>query len=313
MATQTWRPANQVASLAEQVHEMNAPPIEVRDLNKRYKNGTWGNRDLSLTVEHGELLSILGPNGAGKTTLVRQVTTELVPTSGEVRIFGVDGVSHPNEAKGYMGVMPQEANLFWGLSAWHHLRIFGKLRGLPPKMASRRAEELISELGLAVHRDKASQELSGGLRRRLLVGIASVSKPPLLILDEPSVGLDPESRHNLWDLLRSYKRRGSTVLLTTHYMEEAEMLSDRVGIIHDGTLVALDTVDNLKAAHGYKFKIAMESGDRTETIYGSDPRMLAQQALDRGIHQYAVSPTTLEDAYLALTGERARLDERANG
>ena len=159
---------------------MNAPPIEVRDLNKRYKNGTWGNRDLSLTVEPGELLSIVGPNGAGKTTLVRQVTTELVPTSGEVRIFGVDGVSHPNEAKGYMGVMPQEANLFWGLSAWHHLRIFGKLRGLPPKMASRRAEELISELGLVGHRDKASQELSGGLRRRLLVGIASVSKPPLL-------------------------------------------------------------------------------------------------------------------------------------
>ena len=291
---------------------MNAPPIEVRDLNKRYKNGTWANRDLSLTVEHGELLSILGPNGAGKTTLIRQITTELIPTSGEVRIFGVDGVTHPNQAKGYMGVMPQEANLFWSLSAWHHLRIFGKLRGLPPKTAFHRAEELISELGLGGHRDKASQELSGGLRRRLLVGIALVSEPPLLILDEPSVGLDPESRHNLWDLLRSYKRRGLTVLLTTHYMEEAEVLSDRVGIIHDGRLVALDTVDSLKASHGYKFKITTESGDRTETIYGSDPRMLAQQALDRDIHQYAVSPTTLEDVYLGLTGEGVRLDEGAD-
>ena len=256
-------------------------------------------------------MSILGPNGAGKTTLVRQITTELVPTSGEVRIFGVDGVSRPNEAKGYLGVMPQEANLYWGLTVRQHLRIFGKLRGLPASMASRREEELVSDLGLGEHRDKVAQELSGGLWRRVLVGIALVSDPPLLVLDEPSVGLDPESRHHLWDILRSYKRRGSTVLLTTHYMEEAETLCDRVGIIHDGSLIALDTVDNLKAAHGYRFKITMGSDEVAETVYGSDPRMLVQQALDRGIQQYAVSPTTLEDVYLGLTGEGTRLGDGA--
>ncbi len=292
---------------------MNTTPIEVRDLNKKYKDGTWANRNISLVVEHGELLGILGPNGAGKTTLIRQITTELVPTSGEVRIFGIDGVSRPNEAKGYMGVMPQEASLYWGLSVRHHLRIFGKLRGLPAKTASRRAEELISDLGLGEHRDKVTEELSGGLRRRILVGIASVSEPPLLILDEPSVGLDPEARRYLWDLLRRYQRRGSTVLLTTHYMEEAEALCDRVGIIHEGSLIALDTVDNLKAAHGYEFKVTFGSDEGAETIYGGDTGMLVQQAQDRGIQEYAVSLTTLEDVYLGLTGERARLNERAEG
>ena len=280
---------------------MNAPPIEVQDLNKRYKDGTWANRNLSLTVDHGEVLGILGPNGAGKSTLVRQITTELVPTSGSVRVFGVDGISQPNLVKGYMGVLPQEAMLFWGLSVRHHLRIFGKLRGLSAKAASRRAEELISDLDLEEHKDKATETLSGGLKRRVLVGIASICDPPLLILDEPSVGLDPESRHALWDLLRRYRRRGSTVLLTTHYMEEAEALCDRVGIIQDGTLLALDTVEGLRKGIGYEFKVSFDSDGRTETIYGSDDKTLVKQVQASGVQEYSVSRTTLEDVYLRLT------------
>ncbi len=288
---------------------MNPAPVEVRGLSKRYKGDVWANRDISLTVERGEILGILGPNGAGKTTLVRQITTELIPTSGEVSIFGIDGGARPNEAKGCMGVMPQEANLYWGLSAWNHLRIFGKLRGLPSRAASRRAEELLSDLGLAEHRNKSPQELSGGLRRRLLVGIASVSEPPLLILDEPSVGLDPESRRHLWDILRGYRTRGATTLLTTHYMDEAEALCDRVGVIHNGSLIALDTIANLKASYEYEFKIMFDEDGHAETTYGNDPRTLVQQAQDKGIDHYAVSPTTLEDIYLGLTGESAQLKE----
>lgn len=280
---------------------MDAPPIEVQDLTKRYKDGTWANRNLSLTVGHGEVLGILGPNGAGKSTLVRQITTELLPTSGSVRVFGVDAVSQPNTVKSNMGVLPQEATLFWGLSVRHHLRIFGKLRGLPAKTATRRAEELMSDLDLEEHRDKAPETLSGGLRRRVLVGIASVSDPPLLVLDEPSVGLDPESRHALWDVLRGYRRRGSTVLLTTHYMEEAEELCDRVGIIQDGSLLALDTVEGLRKAIGYEFKIAFDSAGHAETIYGSDHKTLVNEAQARGVDEYSVSRTTLEDVYLRLT------------
>ena len=289
---------------------MLAAAIEVRNLNKRYRNGTWANRGITLTVERGELLAILGPNGAGKTTLVRQITTELVPSSGEVRVFGLDAVSRPNEAKALMGVIPQETNFYWGLSVRHHLRILGKLRGLPAKTASRRAAELISDLGLDEHKDKPAEQLSGGLRRRLLVGIAVLADPALLVLDEPSVGLDPESRRDLWDLLRDYRRRGATVLLTTHSMEEAEALSDRVGIIHDGALLALDTIANLRAAHGFDFKISYLAGGRTQVLYGASDTELLQQVQSLGVREYAVSRTTLEDVYLGLTNGQGRLNER---
>ncbi len=255
------------------------------------------------------MLGILGPNGAGKTTLVRQITTELMPTSGEVRVFGIDAVSHYNEVKGHMGVMPQEAQLFYGLSVRHHLRIFGKLRGLSARAASLRAEELIADLRLEEHRNKPTDELSGGLKRRLLVGIAALVDPPLMVLDEPSAGLDPESRLELWDLLLGYRRKGSTVLLTTHNMEEAEVLCDRVGIIQDGRLLALDTVDNLKVGHGFEYKISFDVDERTETIYGSTDKELVEQVQDRGIRQYAVSRTTLEDVYLGLTRDKRTRDE----
>ena len=282
--------------------------VEVRNLNKRYRNGTWANRDITLTVARGELLAILGPNGAGKTTLVRQITTELVPTSGEIRVFGLDAVSRPNQVKGYMGVIPQETSFYWGLSVRQHLRIFGKLRGLSPRMASRRAAELVSDLGLEEHRDKPAEQLSGGLRRRLLVGIAVLAEPDLLVLDEPSVGLDPESRRDLWGLLRTYRRRGATVLLTTHSMEEAEALSDRVGIIHDGALLALDTIANLRAAHGFDYKISYLADGRTHVLYGASDAALVQQVQAKGIRQYAVSQTTLEDVYLGLTDGKGRFN-----
>ena len=283
---------------------MDSPAVEVSNLSKRYSDGTLANRDISFTVEPGEFLGILGPNGAGKTTLVRQITTELIPTKGQVRVFGIDGLSRPNEVKRYMGIMPQEAGLYFGLSIRHHLRIFGKLRGLPAKVASRRAEELIADLRLEEHRDKPTDQLSGGLRRRLLLGIASVADPPLLILDEPSAALDPEARHYLWDFLHKTHRKGSTILLTTHNMLEAEELCDRVGIVQDGFWLAHDTVARLKAAHGHEYKITFDSQEGVETIYGSDDKTLVQQVQAQGVRQYTVSRTTLEDVYLGLTRER---------
>ena len=280
---------------------MSNPAVEVSNLTKRYSDGTLANRDISFTVEPGEFLGILGPNGAGKTTLVRQITTELIPTGGEVKVFGIDGLSRPNEVKLYMGVMPQEANLYFGLSVRHHLRIFGKLRGLKASSATHRAEELVVNLGLEEHRDKPADKLSGGLKRRLLLGIASVSDPPLLVLDEPSAGLDPEARHYLWDLLRNAHRRGATILLTTHNMLEAEELCDRVGIVQSGSLLAHDTVANLKTAHGYEYKVTFDSKEGVETVYGSDDRTLVEQVQTQGIRQYSVTKTTLEDVYLELT------------
>ena len=287
------------------------PPIEVRDLNKRYKDGPQANRDISLTVNWGEALGVLGPNGAGKTTLVRQITTELIPTSGQVRVVGIDAVANPDDAKARIGVVPQEARLFDGLSVYQHLRVFGVLRGLSRRDARERADELIEELDLTAHREFNSERLSGGLRRRLLVGIAMTAEPDVLILDEPTVGLDVESRQRLWEVLQSYRQRDAAVLLTTHYMEEAETLCDRIGIIQDGRLISLDTIGNLRSAIGHEYKLVYETPEGRQTVFGDDHRDLAAQLRAQGIDEYAVMRTSLEDVYLALT-QQARDEVEAD-
>ena len=287
------------------------PVLEVGGLNKRYRDGTWANRDITFDVEPGELLGILGPNGAGKTTLVRQITTELVPTSGTVRVLGRDAVSDPDSVKPMLGVVPQEANLYWGLTVFHHLRLFGMLRGLSRRDARARTDHVIESLRLQEHRDRPIEALSGGLKRRVLVGIAALTRPSLMVLDEPTTGLDPESRRDVWSFIRQYRSEGTTVLLTTHYMEEAETLADRVAVIHEGRLLALDTVDGLRSAHGLEFKVTFsrtEGAAEPETIYGPDDGELVEQVRAMGVRQYAVSRASLEDVYLALTGSKERLD-----
>ena len=288
------------------------PPIEVRNLNKRYKDGPQANRDISLTVNWGEALGVLGPNGAGKTTLVRQITTELVPTSGEVRVRGIDAVADPDQAKARIGVVPQEARLFDGLSVHQHLRIFGVLRGLSRRDARQRTDELIEQLDLKAHRNVPSERLSGGLRRRLLVGVAMLAEPDVLILDEPTVGLDVESRQRLWEVIQSYRQRDAAVLLTTHYMEEAETLCDRIGIIQDGRLISIDTIANLRASIGHEYKLTFETPEGRQTLYGDNQAALADRVRAEGVDEYAVMRTSLEDVYLALT-QGAREESKTDG
>ena len=292
------------------------PPVEVRQLNKRYKNGPWANQDISLTVEWGEALGVMGPNGAGKTTLVRQITTELVPTSGQVRVLGIDAVTHPDEVKACIGVVPQEAQLFDGLSVHQHLRIFGKLRGLSRRDARQRADELIDHLDLERYRATTSSRLSGGLRRRLLVGIALLAEPDVLILDEPTVGLDVESRHGLWDVIRSYRERDAAVLLTTHYLEEAEALAQHVAVINHGTLVAEGTprdVTNRIALRRVRFTAAavpdiepvahgaFEAG--IVTLYTPNSDLLVRRLIETRVafSDLEVLPAGLEEAFVRLT------------
>jgi len=283
-----------------------ALPLVVEKINKQYKGGVKANTDISLSIMPGEIMGILGPNGAGKTTLVRQITTELLPTSGSIRVFGIDVVAEPTRAKNVMGIVPQEAELYETLSVKQTLRIFGKLRGLDNKEANRRADELISDLRLEEHRSVTGLKLSGGLKRRVMVGLAALAHPQLIVMDEPTTGLDPQSRRDLWSLLRDYRERGTTILLTTHYTEEAESLCDRVGVIQNGRMLALDTVPNLKAAHGYEFKITYSTnGDenKTHTIYGKSDTELVEQVQAQGVRQFSVARTSLEDVYLALTDE----------
>ena len=275
-------------------------------LNKRYKRGVQANREISFEAQSGEALGILGPNGAGKTTLVRQITTKLLPTSGQIRVFGVDAVADPIGVKNLMGIVPQEAQLFEMLTVRETLKIFGKLRGLSGRDANRRADEIISELRLDAHRNVVNVKLSGGLKRRVMVGLAALAEPGLIVLDEPTTGLDPQSRRDLWNLVREHRSRGATILMTTHYMDEAEALCDRVGIISNGRLLALDSVEGLKSDHGYEFKVTYSVDGKngaSETIYGKDDRELVERVRARGVRQFSVGRTTLEDVYLALTGD----------
>ena len=281
-------------------------PLVVESVNKRYRRGVHANRDISFEAYSGEVLGILGPNGAGKTTLVRQITTELLPTSGGIRVFGVDAVEDPIGVKSLMGIVPQEAQLFEMLTVRETLKIFGKLRGLSGRDANRRADEIISELRLDAHRNVVNVKLSGGLKRRVMVGLAALAEPGLIVLDEPTTGLDPQSRRDLWNLVREHSSRGATILMTTHYMDEAEALCDRVGIISNGRLLALDSVERLKSAHGYEFKVTYSVDGKngaSETIYGKDDRELVERVRARGVRQFSVGRTTLEDVYLALTGD----------
>jgi len=299
--------------LSDQHEVTDYPSLVVQNLSKQYKGGVWANREITLTGNSGEIIGILGPNGAGKTTLVRQITTELMPTSGSIHVMGLDVVREPNRVKSCLGVVPQEASLFDYLSVYQHLRIFAKLRGVKPRNAGAMAERLIQELDLTDYRNVAVRKLSGGLKRRVLFGIASAGRPPVMVLDEPTTGLDPKSRRNLWSLLLRSRDEGAFVLLTTHSMEEAEALCDRVGIIQGGTVLALDTVDNLRASQGFQFKVtfhAIGTNSETETLYGADDQELVAKMQEKGIQQFSVGKTSLEDVYLSMTGGLEGFDGR---
>lgn len=219
--------------------------ISVRGLVKRYKDGTLANRGIDFEMRAGEIVALMGPNGAGKTTFLRQLTTELQPTSGSITIFGVDAVAFADRAKRLMGITPQEAGIFESLTVRQHLELFGRLKGLTTRDSVTAARQIISDLGLDADIGRRVGSLSGGQRRRIHIGLALLGKPPLLVLDEPTTGLDPASRQNVWRVLRRVVAEGATLLFSTHYVEEAERLSDRIGIISAGQLVALGTVNQL--------------------------------------------------------------------
>lgn len=283
-------------------------PLVIHDLQKRYPDGTWANRGIDLTGHPGEILGILGPNGAGKTTLVRQITTELVPTSGSIEVLGLNVVVDSLAVKRFLGIMPQEATLFGYLSVFQHIRMFGRLRGLSGRKSVDRTEELIEQLELTRHRDVPVEKLSGGLVRRVLVAIASLAYPSVMVLDEPTTGLDPQSRRSLWALLQTYRKNGAFILLTTHSMEEAESLCDRVGIIKDGKLLRIGTVENLRSELEFDFKVTYFANGENYSITGDDEQELILQMQSMGIQNFSVSRTNLEDIYLSLTGAKTEID-----
>ena len=289
-------------------------PLMVRGLCKKYQSGLWANRNINLTGNAGEILAVVGPNGAGKTTLIRQITTELIPTSGSISVLGFDAIKSPLKVKSMIGVVPQEATPFDYLTPYQHLRIFAKLRGIKPRESGIRARQLIEQLDLGDYQDVEIGKLSGGLKHRVLVGIAFTANPSVMVLDEPTTGLDIQSRHHIWAFLRKARDEGAFILLTTHSMEEAEALCDRVGIIREGKILALDTIVKLKAKSGHEYKITYrgyEPGAVSMVMYGDNRETLVENVRAKGISRYSVSPVNLEDVYLDLIGRPESRDDAA--
>ncbi|HLB23572.1 MAG TPA: ABC transporter ATP-binding protein [Dehalococcoidia bacterium] len=290
---ETHRAARDGASIA----------IRVRGLTKRYTNGTLANDEIDLAVPEGTTLGLLGRNGAGKTTLARQITGELAPTSGRVHVHGIDVFAETMRARYLMGVVPQEAQPYDHLKPREHLALFGRLRGLGRGEAGRRADEMIALLGLGEHLGKTARMLSGGLKRKLLVGTALMGDPPILVLDEPTTGLDPHARREVWALLRALRGRGRTIIMTTHYMEEAEELCDEIALINGGRIYVQGTVESLRARCQNRFKATYEDGTNHASIAGGTSEAVLAEVRRLGIEEFALTKASLEDVYMELTAE----------
>ena len=277
--------------------------VVVRGLVKRYRDGTEANRGMDLDVRAGEIVAVLGPNGAGKTTFLRQLTTELRPTGGSIHVFGIDAIRQPHAAKQSMGITPQEAGLFDALTVREHLALFGRLKGLHGAECGTEADRLLGELDLAGAATRRVGTLSGGQRRRILIGLALLGRPPLLILDEPTTGLDPASRRDVWEVLRRAVAGGASIVLSTHYMEEAERLSDRIAIVSGGRVAAFGTVRELMARLRESYRVTWIDRDGEVQVTRWQTFADAQSAIARcGLSEYSIARASLEDVYFELVG-----------
>jgi ABC-2 type transport system ATP-binding protein len=224
--------------------------IRTESLTKMYPGGILAVDELSLSVHRGEIFGLLGPNGAGKTTTAGMLTTGVIPTSGRAFVGGIDVVARPVAAKQVIGVVPQTNTLDRSLSVWENLYFHGRFFGMTARVAKREATKLVERFWLADRSTSPVATLSGGMAQRLMVARAIMHRPAVLFLDEPTAGLDPQSRIALWEILGELHTDGQTILLTTHYMEEADQLCDRLAILDHGRLLALGTPVELKNTTG---------------------------------------------------------------
>lgn len=249
--------------------------------------------DVSLFVKFGELVALLGPNGAGKTTLVRHLYCELKPRSGAVSVLGLSPCDRGVKLR--MGVIPQEATPYPDLTVYDNVYYAARIRGIPRQEARRRTEETLKELGLWEHRDRYIMDLSGGLKRRTLIAMAFVHSPLVMVLDEPTTGLDPEARRELWDVLTRLKGEGRAILLTTHYIEEAEALADRVYFINR-KIIAEGTPSELRKRFTFYYKVIDLDNDKVYYVREDELRDFIETLKGR----FEVRAASLEEVYLRV-------------
>jgi ABC-2 type transport system ATP-binding protein len=314
--------------------------VECTNLRKTYDGKVEAVRGLSLHIEAGECFGLLGPNGAGKTTTIEILEGLLAPTSGEVRIFGHTWNDNPRQLREWIGISLQETRLSEKLNVRETIELFASFYSEP-----RPAADILEELQLTEKADAWVGKLSGGQKQRLAVATALVGNPRILFLDEPTTGLDPQSRRQLWEIIRVFQKKGGTVLLTTHYMDEAERLCDRLAIVDHGEIIAegmpSDLIDRLGGHHVVEFQVSKEAGknangddngnnlerwralpgvesvrreDSTVCLSVREPHLTIPALLDvvnsdgHQLEHLSTRQASLEDVFVKLTGRHLRED-----
>ena len=312
------------------------PIITTTSLTKVYRGADFRAVDeLNLVVREGEIFGLLGPNGAGKTTVAGMLTTRVIPTSGTAIVAGVDVVAHPALAKQFLGVVSQSNTLDRQLTVWENLYFHGRLFGFSAPESRVSADRLLEQFQLTKWARASVYALSGGMAQRLMVARSILHRPAVLFMDEPTAGLDPQSRLALWEILQQLNNEGQTILLTTHYMEEADQLCDRVAIMDHGKILALDTPEELKRSVGAdtivtvradgemptlaeRLAAEIEEVTGTRTIDGGlelhvkeaerlVPRVVnAAEGAGFELADLSVAEPTLENVFISLTGKELR-------
>jgi ABC-2 type transport system ATP-binding protein len=280
---------------------------------------------VSMEVRRGERVALLGRNGAGKTTFLKIASTLLRPTSGSIEVFGFDVARTPEKARPYIAVVPQEGKPFFHLTPREQVYTYLRTRGISRETAKARTEEAIERMGLLEFADRLAITLSGGQRQRTMVATVIATEAPLLFLDEPSIGMDPFARRDVWESLRTLTRRGSTILLTTHYLDEADALSDRLYIVERGEVLVSGTADDLKRSVGGTLKVSMAGGASAVELFRSFGSCVADgehlsvivaperlgELMELAVRTKltaTVGPVTLEEAFLRVVGRSINED-----
>jgi ABC-2 type transport system ATP-binding protein len=294
-------------------------PIVTEELSKTYKGSRLSALDkVSLRVEPRQIFTLLGRNGAGKTTFVRICATQLMPSSGTVNILGYDVITEANRIRSLISIVPQEARPLRALTPWDHIYNWLQIRGEDRIQAKTKTEAILQDLELYNAKDSPAMNLSGGMKQKILVAMAMATDAQLLFLDEPTIGLDPVSRRQVWSAIKKWKIQGKSIFLTTHYMDEAEMLSDRIAIIDQGRLLATGSMEDLRKIIPQKVRIdiakenvdydmlrpfgsVIDTGANTIRVFAFEKaaKELSEFALRRNI-AFTISPVTLDDIFVSL-------------
>ena len=299
--------------------------VKARGLTKRYNHDVLAVDHIDFDFYKGECVGFLGPNGAGKTTTVRMIYCFLPVTEGDLIVAGLNVSTQEREIKNMIGISPQEDNLDPDFTVIKNLQVYARYFDIPKEEATKRADQLLKFFTLEEKRDASIYQLSGGMKRRLIMARALINEPKILLLDEPTTGLDPQGRHIVWDEIRNLRKRGVTIILTTHYMDEAATLCDRILIVDNGKIIQTGVPKELIKQFAGEDVLEVEYDepmvkilkeelpDAEVEVYGDQVRVFAKQhgVFERVIKQFPDKPMTirnanLEDVFLKLTGRKLR-------